>query len=483
MAVTSIWRVHGSVGKVLNYVENEEKTTCVSNDLYQGADDLSDVIDYAIAQHKTSQPQAKDGEEIVLRFVSGINCHPRTARTEMQQIKKFYGKEDGVIAYHGYQSFAPGEATPEIAHEIGVKLARRLWGDRYQVLVATHLDRANHLHSHFVLNTVSFVDGIKYHRTKQDYIEMQRISDALCREYGLSVIRNPKGRGKTYDEWAAEKDGKPTIRGVIRSDIDRAILASTTQKNFLEAMQAMGYAIKTRTAEGQPLKYPALKPPGAKEFFRFHRLGPGYSLDEILDRVYDNVRRQTPFPEADRLAARRNPFIPYPKAKGIYALYLRYCYELHIIQNHPASVKRVPFSMRQDLILLEKLDAQTRFLAKYEYSNIEELKSHKRGCTDRIAQLEEERRVLRNDLKTAARKKDTPTMEATKARIKEVSSEIRTLRQEVKLCDDIEARSTLMEQNLAQLQQEQEIERKEEEQHELFQRSGRSGSPTELERR
>lgn len=68
MAVTSIWRVHGSVGKVLNYVENEEKTTCVSNDLYQGADDLSDVIDYAIAQRKTSQPQAKDGEETLIGF-------------------------------------------------------------------------------------------------------------------------------------------------------------------------------------------------------------------------------------------------------------------------------------------------------------------------------------------------------------------------------------------------------------------------------
>ena len=183
------------------------------------------------------------------------------------------------------------------------------------------------------------------------------------------------------------------------------------------------------------------------------------------------------------MARIHHPFVPYPKAKGIHALYLRYCYELRIIQKHPASVKRVPFSMRQDLILLDKLDAQTRFLAKYEYSNIEELKSHKQGCTDRIAQLEEERRVLRNDLKTAARKKDAPAMEAMKARIKEVSSEIRTLRQEVKLCDDIEARSTLMEQNLAQLQREQEIERKEEEQHELFQRSGSSGSPTELERR
>ena len=87
----------------------------------------------------------------------------------------------------------------------------------------------------------------------------------------------------TYNEWAAEKDGQPTLRSVIRSDIDRAILASTTQRNFQEAMQAMGYTFKTRTPDGQPLKYPALKPPGAKGYFRFHRLGPGYSLTEILD--------------------------------------------------------------------------------------------------------------------------------------------------------------------------------------------------------
>lgn len=259
MAVTSIWRVHGSVGKVLDYVENAEKTTAVST----GDGDLSDVIDYAIQQRKTSRPQVRDGEEVVQRFVSGINCNPRTAKMEMQKIKKFYGKEDGVIAYHGYQSFAPGEATPELAHEIGIKLAQQLWGDRYQVLVATHLDRANHLHSHFVINTVSFVDGIKYHRTKEDYKEMQRASDALCREYGLSVIRNPKGRGKTYSEWAAERDGKPTLRGVIRSDIDRAILASTTQRNFQEAMQAMGYALLFIRGERpvKDLKYNILKHP------------------------------------------------------------------------------------------------------------------------------------------------------------------------------------------------------------------------------
>ena len=479
MAVTSIWRVHGNVGKVLDYVENAEKTTAISGD----DGDLSDVIDYAIQQRKTSQTQERDGEKVVQRFVSGINCHPNTAKMEMQKIKKFYGKEDGVIAYHGYQSFAPGEATPEIAHEIGIKLAQRLWGDRYQVLVATHLDRANHLHSHFVINTVSFVDGIKYHRTKEDYQEMRRVSDALCREYGLTVIRNSKGRGMTYNEWAAEKDGKPTLRSVIRSDIDRAILASTTQRNFQEAMQAMGYTFKTRTPDGQPLKYPALKPPGAKGYFRFHRLGPGYSLTEILGRVYDNVRRQTPFPEADRMAKRRNPFIPYPKAKGIHALYLRYCYELRIIQKHPASVKRVPFSMRQDLIILDKLDAETRFLAKHEYGTAAELESHKKKSTGRISDLEQERNTLRNQLRTATRREDGSAIDGLKNRIKEVSSEIKALHQEVKLCDGIEARSALMERNLEQLQQEQEIERKEEEQHELFRRGGRSGRPAEFERR
>lgn len=373
MAVTSIWRVHGSVGKVLDYVENAEKTTAVST----GDSDLSDVIDYAIQQHKTSQTQVRDGEEVVQRFVSGINCHPSTAGMEMQKVKKFYGKEDGVIAYHGYQSFAPGEATPEIAHEIGVKLARQLWGDRYQVLVATHLDRANHLHSHFVINTVSFVDGIKYHRTKQDYKEMQRVSDALCKEYGLSVIRNPKGRGMTYNEWIAEKEGKPTLRGVIRSDIDRAILASTTQQNFQEAMQAMGYTFKTRAPDGQPLKYPALNPPGAKGYFRFHRLGSGYSLTEILDRVYDNVRRQTPFPEADRMAKQRNPFIPYPKAKGIHALYLRYCYELRMSYSGEAADQVVRLSLNGVEVAAKLSGSAAKQLAIMIYAILKDQKKTK----------------------------------------------------------------------------------------------------------
>lgn len=202
MAVTSIWRVNGWLGKVVVYVENPDKTT--NPEFYENGNmterecqGLDDVIAYAVNSRKTEQH--KEDSDVLERFVSGVNCHPATARAEMMAVKKRFGKEDGTIAYHGYQSFAPGEATLEMAHKIGVELAQRLWGNRYQVVVATHLDKANHLHSHFVLNTVSFVDGIKYHRTAKDYHEMQAVSDALCREYGLSVIENPQpGKGKIW---------------------------------------------------------------------------------------------------------------------------------------------------------------------------------------------------------------------------------------------------------------------------------------------
>ena len=75
--------------------------------------------------------------------------------------KKRYGKTDGYIAWHGYQSFKPEEVTPQLAHEIGVKLAKEMWGDRFEIIVTTHLDKG-HLHCHFCFNSVSFRDGGKY---------------------------------------------------------------------------------------------------------------------------------------------------------------------------------------------------------------------------------------------------------------------------------------------------------------------------------
>ena len=249
MATTSIWRVNGWLGKVVIYVENPDKTTNPAFYEKQDMTDrqtqgLSDVIEYAVNSEKTQQMD-DESAQVMQSFVSGVNCHPSTAREEMLAVKRRFGKEDGTVAYHGYQSFAPGEVTPELAHQIGIELAQQLWGDKYQVIVATHLDKDNHIHSHFVVNTVSFVDGIKYHRTKQDYRDMRKASDELCLKYRLSVIEDPQpGKSKHYGEWRAEQEQRPTWRGIVRADMDEAIRQSMTERQFFDALRKKDMRLK-----------------------------------------------------------------------------------------------------------------------------------------------------------------------------------------------------------------------------------------------
>ena len=271
MATTSLWRVRGYIGKVLLYAENPEKTTLPKSIGFDDADKdaLEDVIAYASREEATNQRQ----------LISGINCCPKTARTEMLHTKEAFDKESGTIAYHGYQSFQEGEVTPELAHIIGVRLATELWGDKYEVIVATHVDKASHIHNHFVINTVSFVDGRKFHRTIKDYLQMREKSDALCKEYGLSVIENPLGKGKHYAEWLAERNGEPTWRSIIRDDVDVAVKSSITFQQFVRSLKDKGYEVERR---GTLLR---LRPPGKERFVRFATLGENYTEEAIVNRI------------------------------------------------------------------------------------------------------------------------------------------------------------------------------------------------------
>lgn len=153
---------------------------------------------------------ARDGDKTEKQlYVSGINCDPLTAYEQMQRAKRQFQKTDGIVAFHAYQAFAPGEATPEMAHAIGVKLAQELWGERFEVIVSTHLDK-QHLHNHFVLNSVSFLDGKRYYDNKASYALLRQTSDRLCREHALSVIEHPEpDKAKHYGEWKADQDARP----------------------------------------------------------------------------------------------------------------------------------------------------------------------------------------------------------------------------------------------------------------------------------
>ena len=465
MAVTSLWRVNGWLGKVVIYVENPDKTE--NPDFYEkpGMSDaqmqgLSDVIAYAVRQEKT---KLEDGVSLQ-NFVSGVNCLPATAREEMLAVKKRFGKEDGTVAYHGYQSFAPGEATPEIAHEIAVRLARQLWGEKYQVLIATHLDKENHLHSHFVINTVSFVDGIKFHRTEKDYYDMRRASDELCREYGLSAIEKPKpGKSRHYGEWRAEQEQRPTWRGLVRSDVDEAIRQSMTERQFYDALKKKDYEIKV----GKDI---SVRPPGKERFVRLSRnFGERYSPEGIREQILRQGRPARK--DTDRGKA---SYPPKPKAKGFRALYYHYCYLLGIFpEKKPKDQnKRLHFLLREDLIKMEAISEEARLLARHQIDTAEQLSSYKESVVTRIETVTGERKTLYKKQRTAAVKSDEDALSQVRERIAALTAELKGLRKEVRLCDDIAVRSGVMTEKLNAIEAEEQAKGKETKRDERIRRRG-----------
>ena len=471
MATTSIWRVKGWLGKVVIYAENPDKT--VNPKFYadkdmteQDGQQLSDVIRYAVNSEKTQDTNDESGAPLH-RFVSGINCSPATARDEMLAVKKRFGKEDGTVAYHGYQSFAPGEATPELAHEIGVKLATRLWGDRYQVIVATHLDKENHLHNHFVLNTVSFVDGVKYHRTKKDYHDMQAVSDALCREYRLSVIENPQyGKSKQYGEWRAEQEQRPTWRGLIRIDIDEAIRQSMTERQFFDALRKKGYAVKI----GKDI---SVRPPGKERFVRLMRnFGEDYSIEQIRIRILSQTRAEKKPHEPPRQVMRIRLFGSLKTARkitGFRALYIHYCYLLGIFpKNKPHQNRRLHFLLREDLRKLDNITAETRLLVNHRIDTAEQLFSYQSEIKSKMTALTDERKQLYKLQRTAAVKADPEKAAEIKGRISALSKELAALRREVSLCDDIAERSGVIKEKIKAVREDEQIKGKEKTDHVQF---------------
>ena len=465
MATTSIWRVKGWLGKVVVYVENPDKTTnpkfFTDKDMAeQDGQELSDVIRYAVNSRKTQKADNEDCA-VVHRFVSGINCSPSTARDEMLAVKKRFGKENGTVAYHGYQSFAPGEATPEMAHEIGMKLAARLWGDRYQVIVATHLDKENHLHNHFVLNTVSFVDGIKYHRTKKDYHDMQTVSDELCREYRLSVIENPQyGKAKQYGEWRAEQEQRPTWRGLIRADIDEAVRQAMTERQFFDALRKKGYTVKV----GKDI---SVRPPGKERFVRLMRnFGEDYSLDSIRRRILSQRRpeRRTTEQKPEILRVRLIGNLKTArKLTGFRTLYVHYCYLLGIFpKNRPQqSRKRLHFLLREDLLKLDAITAETRLLIGHRIDTAEQLFCYRDEVNGKIEALTADRKQLYKAQRTAAVKSDPEKASEVKVKVAALSKELAALRKEVVLCNSIAERSGVIQEKIKAVREDEQIKGKE----------------------
>ena len=467
MAATSIWSVKGWLGKVVIYVENPEKTTATEIVKLPGYEtqkegevqSLSDVIAYAVNEEKTRRKErireeglVSETEQLMQQYVSGINCTPATARSEMMAVKKRYGKDHGIMAFHGYQSFAPGECTPVMAHEIGVHLAQELWGERFQVLVATHLDKTHHLHNHYVVNSVSYTDGKRYHRTNQDYRDMRSVSDRLCREYGLSVIEHPHpGKAKQYGEWRAEQEGRPTYRSIVREDVDEAITHARTEKQFFYFLKEKGYSIKF----GKDL---TIRPEGRERGLKLKRnFGEDYSLESIWRRILEEKPPAVPqgerHPEKKRYVVHVRGNLPKRKIGGLRGLYLHYCFLLGILpkKRPPVSPKQLHFLLREDLAKLEQISRETRLLCRCQIETDEQLFSYKGLLQEQMTQLSKERQKLRYQCRSVRKEEH---LAEVKAEISRLTARIGELRKEVVLCDGIAARSGLIRQKIQIVRQE-----------------------------
>lgn len=413
MATTAIWKVKGNLGRVVGYAANPDKT---ENPAFTAQDlqGLRDVMDYATQDYKTERQH----------YVSGINCAPEIARDEMQMVKQQYDKEGGIIAYHGYQSFAPGEVTPEQAHEIGVELAQRLWGDRFQVVVATHLDR-EHIHNHFVLNSVSFLDGKKYNDCKATYTLMRQTSDQLCREHGLSVIENPEqGRTMSRDTWEAEQEGKPTWYGQIRQDVDSCITRSFLFEHFIANLKKQGYEVKTG-------KYIAVRPPGRERFVRLKTLGDNYTEEMIRQRIRDHERTplyHRPLSRPKRYYKTRGK---PRKLTGFRALYYHYLYLLGKLRKPTAPPKKRRYNMAE-VIKFDHYVEQAKLLMKYKVDTWEQFFTLTGAIQGEIDVLAGQRKELYR------RKRREPQNEPLSLRIRSINQSIQTYRRELRICARIE---------------------------------------------
>lgn len=435
MAVTKIWKIKHSFAAPLKYIENEEKTA--NPKAAENYQMLDDVIEYAAREDKTEQKF----------FVSSLNCDREHARDEFLLTKKRFDKEDGIVAFHAYQSFAEEDITPEVAHEIGIAFAKELWGDRFQVVIATHLN-TEHVHNHFVINSVSFLDGKKYHDSKAAYRRMREVSDRLCREHGLSVIEHPEGKGGSYYLNKLERDEMPTRYNVARQAIDEAISRSVNMEEFRHELKMMGYRYQFSSNR----RYWTITPAGWDRPIRLYRLGADYTEERIRQRVYENdisvrerrLARAAYYPNRYDLRRRVDRIMG---RSGLEKLYLRYCYELGYLPKYNQKLAKLHPLLREDLLKCEMYSQQARLLCRNGIETEADLLLH----MERIRKRSEEVMRRRQDLQRLVRRKSVSEDEKAKAKaeIADLSGRLKELRKEMRLCENIRERSHQLEDRLA----------------------------------
>ena len=302
-----------------------------------------------------------------------------------------------------------------------------------------------------------------YHSSPESYYnDVRGTSDALCRENDLSVIA-PQGKGKHYAEWKAEQGGKPTVRGVIRADIDAIIHQAYTYDSFLMLLRKNGYEVR----RGPNRKYTTVKPRGAKRAIRLDSLGEGYTEADILLRL----SRQRHGGMAPLIIAHtvkryrvkgKLSTVRKKKITGFHALYLRYLYLLRGGRRKKLPPK-LPFSVKREVIHLERYEQQFKYLLSSGITTETELEQRIRVLEWDIRLLEEQRKPLYQERRNTS---DEEARAKYSAEIQQQTAALREKRGELRLCRRIQADIPRVSQQCRQAQAERQENLKNKEEHE-----------------
>lgn len=260
MAITKIHPIRASAGNSLNYIMNKDKTTINTAPL-----------DYVMDDNKTLETN----------LISTFGCDILTATDDFNKVLNHRSAtQRTVVAQHVIQSFKPGEVSIENAHDIGVKLADEFLDDRFQYVVATHIDK-EHIHNHIIFNNVSFENYKTYQSKRKNMYKLRDISDELCREYGLSVIEHEDKNKTRKDPKHSRSKYKNSFRNILKQDIDYTIKKSVSYDDFIENMKRLDYAINVDN------KFTTFnhKTNGQQRNIRMERLGTPYSKKMIEYRI------------------------------------------------------------------------------------------------------------------------------------------------------------------------------------------------------
>ena len=322
------------------------------------------------------------------RLVGAINCQADMAFEQMMDTKKQFGKTDKRQGYHIILSFKEDEVEPDRAFEITQKFVAEYLCDAYEAVFVVH-DNTDHVHSHIVFNSVSFVDGKKYRYEKGDWAKyIQPITNKLCQEYGLSIIDVEDGskekQHENYKDWSEYREGSFVWADMIKRDLDACILQANDFSGFLELLSEKGYEVK----QGKHL---AVRPQGMTRFRRCKTLGENYSQEAIVERIAKEDLSFYQSQNEERQAAIVKCYVKRYRRAKMSGLQKRYYAKLYRI----GKLKKKPYSQvwkyKDDIRKMHKLQEQYLFLVRHKIESAEELVSVLDNLTDKKKEASKEK--------------------------------------------------------------------------------------------